>query len=141
MVSYLLGALDVRCEELIVHFVSKKKICDLHEKFFDDLTETDCITFPIDQEASSPYRVLGEIFICPRVAVAYAKAHRIDPYKEVSLYVIHGILHLLGFDDLSAKERKVMRRKENECLTLLERESLLLKKKVLYKKYKKQSSK
>ena len=88
------------------------------------------MSFPLDPSgtASSVPTVLGEVFVCPRVAITYAHAHDLDPYAETTRYLIHGILHLLGYDDLTPREKQVMRRKENGCLALLEKEGKLLNK-------------
>ena len=70
------------------------------------------ITFPLDQD------FLGEIFICPKTALLYNPQH---PYQETTLYVIHGLLHLLGYDDISSKERTIMRREEKKLMTLVKK--------------------
>ena len=101
-VLFLLKAKKVSCQEIALHFVSKKKIAELHGEYFDDPTPTDCISFPIDPAFS-----LGEVFICPEVAKEYAKEHGLDPYEETTLYLVHGILHLLGYDDIEEKERRL----------------------------------
>jgi len=103
--------------EVSIYLVPERKICHLHEKFFDDPSPTDCISFPIDDE------YLGEIFVCPKAALKYDH-HR--PYEELSLYVIHGILHCLGFDDLEPKTRRVMRKKEKMCMALIKDRKLIL---------------
>jgi probable rRNA maturation factor len=124
---------DVHCDELYVHFVDSKKIADLHGEFFQDPTPTDCITFPIDtppKPGKKPHQkgcVLGEIFICPEVAVQYAKKHKIPPLEETTLYLVHGILHLLGYDDIDPTDRKAMRKKEKTCMDYLRNESLMIK--------------
>ncbi|MBS3904247.1 MAG: rRNA maturation RNase YbeY [Simkania sp.] len=120
---YLLAFLlqkQVCCNEVIVHFVSKKKIGQLHKELFNDPTPTDCISIPLDSpQDTSPFSVLGEIFVCPKVACEYAAAHDGDPHRETLLYVIHGLLHLLGFDDIAAKDRKRMRSEEKKALALI----------------------
>jgi probable rRNA maturation factor len=99
-----------------IHFVSKKKICELHEMFFDDKTPTDCISIPIDDpEEDAPHSHLGEVFVCPKVAIEYGG----DPIQETMLYVIHGLLHLLGFDDITPKDRKAMRKEERKALRFI----------------------
>jgi probable rRNA maturation factor len=108
----------VVCDEVILHFVDQKKIAQLHLEFFKDPTPTDCISFPIDSLQDSPC-LLGEIFICPAVAQEYVKKKNESPYNEVALYIIHGLLHLLGYDDLSPEDRKRMRKEEKRCLELL----------------------
>lgn len=105
--------LGVEREHLSIYFVTEKKISSLHDRFFQDPTPTDCISFPME----APY--LGEIIICPSVAIAYAAAHNLDPYRETILYLVHGLLHLIGYDDLSPKDRKVMRKMETKCINHL----------------------
>jgi probable rRNA maturation factor len=104
---------QISCRELSVYFVTEQRITQLHEEFFNDPTPTDCITFPIDED------FLGELFICPKTAQIYAAKHHLNPYEETSLYVVHGILHLLGYDDLTPAKRRTMRKKEKKCMAHL----------------------
>ncbi|NGX45926.1 MAG: Endoribonuclease YbeY [Chlamydiae bacterium] len=120
--SKLLQFYNITTKEIAIHFVSKKTICELHERFFDDPSPTDCITFPSD----TPETFLGEVFICPAVAKAYAKKHQLDPLEETTLYLIHGFLHLLGYGDIEAEEKLEMRKEEARALKHLERSKALL---------------
>ena len=74
---------------------------------------------------------MGEVFICPEIALEYAEAHRLDPYEEATRYLVHGILHLLGYDDREGPDRRRMKKEEARCLKLLKLNKLLLKKKKL----------
>jgi probable rRNA maturation factor len=103
----LASFLSIEGEELSVYFVTEKKICQLHAEFFDDPSPTDCITFPIDS------KYLGDIFVNPAAALRYDSK---NPYRETLLYVVHGILHLLGYDDLKPKTRGAMRKIEKMCM-------------------------
>lgn len=114
-------------DEVSLSFVDKEAIAALHQEFFDDPTPTDCISFPLDQGEES-YHVLGEVVVCPRVALDYVQAEGGDPYKEVTLYLVHGLLHLLGYDDQEPEAQEVMRRKEASLLSFLAEGDLLLKK-------------
>ncbi|MES2121524.1 MAG: rRNA maturation RNase YbeY [Chlamydiota bacterium] len=120
-VSFLLEKLGVSTDEIIIHFTTEKKISQIHADFFNDPTSTDCITFPIDlpEKKVGMHHVLGECFICPKVALAYASKYKIPPLHEVLRYVIHCLLHLIGYDDLTPKERTQMKRKERQCLKML----------------------
>jgi probable rRNA maturation factor len=109
LVQFFLQKKGVVCQELSVYFVSKKKISKLHADHFQDPSPTDCITFPLDQD------FLGEIFVCPQAALAYNPKH---PYEETTLYLLHALLHLLGYDDITSKERARMRREEKKLMTL-----------------------
>lgn len=124
VVSFLIEANDLSCEEMIVHFVGKRKIAALHAEFFDDPTPTDCITFPIDSPEDPSCKVLGELFICPQVAKEFAEEHGIPVYEELTLYLVHGFLHLLGYDDLTPDERKKMRAQEKRWMGALAKNGL-----------------
>ncbi len=91
-----------------VYLVGKKKISSLHAQFFDDPSATDCISFPHEDED-----LLGELFVCPQVAKEYDPKH---PYLETSLYIIHALLHLLGYDDIDKNKRAVMLREQRRLL-------------------------
>lgn len=117
LVRAVLGPLSIAFKELAIYFVTKKKIGQIHGEFFKDPTPTDCISFPGD---------LGEIFVCPAVAIQYANKRELDPYEETSLYVVHGLLHLLGHDDQDPKARRVMRKKEKSCMEYLYKQKALL---------------
>lgn len=121
--SFLLSFFKIDTDELIVHFVTGKKICALHQKLFNDPSFTDCISVPIDPPAKkrSGYHLLGEIFVCPKAAKLYAAQHGIDPHEEMMRYAVHGLLHLIGYDDMTVRDRRVMKKKEEECLRLLSR--------------------
>lgn len=118
----------IKCDEVSLHFVNKKEIARLHEKFFNDPSPTDCISFPIDSPESrnSGYSILGEIFVCPEVGIEYAKKEGLDPYREVSLYIIHGLLHLLGYDDQDEQAYLVMRDEEKSAMDYLHNNKELL---------------
>lgn len=111
--------------EIAIHLVEDKKMRLIHQQFFNDPSPTDCMTFPVDP-FDAEEAILGDIFVCPQVAVIYAKDKQIDPYKELSLYIVHGLLHLLGYDDIESKDRKVMRSLEKKELARLEKKGLWL---------------
>jgi probable rRNA maturation factor len=105
---------EVASAQVVVHFVGKKRISDLHQQFFNDPSPTDCITFPIRNT-----ECLGEVFVCPEVALEYAKASQGNPLHETALYVVHGLLHLLGYDDLTPSQIRKMRQLEKQAMQKL----------------------
>ena len=112
------------CDEVAIHFIGTKRMQQLHGLYFNDFSLTDCISFPIAE--SMGYRALGDVFVCPQVAFTYAAAHGEDPYREVSLYVIHGLLHLMGYDDITKADQKKMRAAEARLMDHLEKRALIL---------------
>ena len=107
-------------DEVSIYFVSAKKISRLHLQFFDDPSVTDCISFPIDAE------MMGDVFVCPKAALLYADNHNKNPYHELTLYVVHALLHLMGYDDIEKKLKATMRKAEGRHLKHIEKIGLWL---------------
>ena len=100
-----------------IHFVSDRVMRRHHKKFFDDSSSTDCMSFPIDRSPDEAgYRHLGDIFVCPLVASTRANGDPAKFFYEISLYIVHGLLHLLGYNDETPKEKTVMRRRERSAM-------------------------
>ena len=120
LVKVVLDHLKSSHSEVSIYFVTSRKISRLHEEFFDDPKTTDCISFPLDEEH------LGEIFVCPKTAIDYATAKGKDPFDETALYIVHGLLHCLGYDDLEPSSRRTMRKKEKSCMALIKKQDIRL---------------
>ena len=79
---------------------------------------TDVLAFELgDDDGDSP---VGEIIVNADVAASTAQRYGNSPARELTLYVIHGALHLAGLDDLDERDRRRMRREERKYLALLE---------------------
>lgn len=106
------GAFDAPAGELSVAFVDKAYIAQLHDQFMGDPTPTDVITFPGDPDLDQA----GEVIVCPQVAREYSLKENLIFSDELALYLIHGYLHLCGFDDIEERDRTLMRRAEQQAL-------------------------
>jgi probable rRNA maturation factor len=84
-------------EEVEISFVDDDAIAAVHGDFMNDPTPTDVITFHH-----------GEVIISLDTAKRQGAEHGQPWEKETALYVIHGLLHLAGWDDLEEEERKRM---------------------------------
>jgi probable rRNA maturation factor len=102
-----------------IEFLSDAKTRQMHKKFFGDPASTDCMSFPIDLENSTSPRHLGDIFICPKTALIQAENNPDVFFEELTLYLVHGLLHLLGYDDCSAQEKRTMRQRERRIMKCL----------------------
>ncbi len=80
-----------------VVFISDRKMSELHRRFMQIAGPTDVITFQH-----------GEIFISVETAQRQAKGQRTSWLYELRLYLVHGLLHLQGFDDRTEKDRARM---------------------------------
>ena len=96
------GLLDV---ELSVSFVDEAEIEDLHIRYMDEPGPTDVLSFPLDDVDEGSTRLLGDVVIAPAVA---ARNNPADPEAELRLLLVHGILHLLGYDHEDDAEKAEM---------------------------------
>lgn len=101
--------------ELSLVFLTDAALARLHADFLDDPTTTDVITF----EADPALGAAGEICVSVDTAARYAKDHRRPFAEELLLYVVHGWLHLAGYDDLQPARKRAMRRAEARAMKLL----------------------
>ena len=102
--------------ELSLAFLQAEQHNQLHADYLDDPSPTDVITFPGDPEAE----MAGEICVSIDTAQTFAKDHGLEFSHELTLYLVHGWLHLAGFNDLNEKDRQVMKKEEQVYMTLLE---------------------
>lgn len=72
---------------------------------------TDVLSFPQGFDADN--KILGDVLISVDTALRQAKMHDISVESEIERLLVHGILHLLGYDHKKKKERKIMREQEN----------------------------
>ncbi len=106
--------LKVESVQLGFHFVTANEMARVHQQFMGIRGSTDVITF--DHGSQPPDSIHGEVFISVEDAVAHAREFKTTWQDEVARYVIHGILHLLGHDDLEPRVRARMKREENRLL-------------------------
>lgn len=108
-----LGGLDEG--ELSIAFLTDPALARLHADFLDDPSTTDVITF----EGQPALGSAGEICVSADTARTFANQHRKDFSTELTLYVVHGWLHLAGYDDLQPAKKRRMRAAEARALKLL----------------------
>jgi len=101
--------------ELSLAFLTDAEQADLHGRFLDDPTPTDVITF----EGQPDFGQAGEICVSADTAAAYAEKHGHDFAEELALYLVHGWLHLAGYDDLQPALKRRMRAAEKRAMALL----------------------
>ena len=100
---------------LTIVFVTDVVIKKLNQKYLKHDYATDVITFDY---SSQKKELFGEIVISIDTARRQAKSYGTSMVDELTLYVFHGILHLLGFDDHQPKDIRKMKKKEQELMQL-----------------------
>ncbi len=111
-------------DNAVVEFnlLSSDEMARLNEDYLQHEGPTDVITFSyVDEErlAIDEEPTVGEIFVCPEVAQLSASELGLPLEEEIILYLIHGILHLSGLDDIEKDDRAAMRQAEIDEMTRL----------------------
>lgn len=96
-----------------VAVVDNAAIAQLHGRFLDDPTPTDVLSFLLD---CGPGGLEGEVIVSAEQASECAARYGWLPADELLLYAVHGTLHLAGYDDSTAEQRRVMRKQERAVL-------------------------
>lgn len=124
--------------ELTVYFVDEATIAELNAEHMGKTGPTDVLAFPLDgvevMESQGPGAIsrgparphhdhddmpvlLGDVFVCPSVAVRQAPDHAGTVVDEIALLLVHGTLHVLGYDHDDEQDRQAMRERERMILT------------------------
>lgn len=111
----ILADLDSSDNELSILFVDDSGIRQLNKEYRDKDSATDVLSFPQFDEDDEPgftSNLLGDVVISIETAKRQAKEHHLSLEEELILLLIHGILHLLGYDhERSASEAEAMQKK------------------------------
>ena len=107
----LIGAADDTTIGIIL--LNDRQIAEFNERFHHTPGPTDILTFHFPELAG------GELTISVERASAQARRFRSTPSRELALYVIHGLLHLHGYDDRAPRQRARMRAAERRLLARL----------------------
>ena len=107
-----------RLIEVNIYFVDEESIANLNAQHMNQIGPTDVLAFPLDDPKKSDnhdeFLLLGDVVICPKVADRQATNHSYE--AEISLLLIHGILHLLGYDHAKEDERLIMEKRQQDIL-------------------------
>ena len=120
------GRFPISEGELSIAFVNDAEIAQVHSDFMEDPSPTDVITFPAQPEIESA----GEIIVSVDHARSRAAYLGLPFSRELSLYLVHGWLHLAGYDDRRESDRAKMREAEQKALLILDEADRAIKFKV-----------
>ncbi|WP_152054074.1 rRNA maturation RNase YbeY [Tautonia marina] len=110
-----LEGVDQGCLSIAV--VDNQTIHEVNRRHLDHDWPTDVVSFLLSEPETPEFS--GDLVISAEMAVSVASQCGLDPNAEFALYLVHGLLHLCGYDDLSEQERIRMRRREDEILEVL----------------------
>ncbi|HET9805198.1 MAG TPA: rRNA maturation RNase YbeY [Candidatus Acidoferrum sp.] len=113
----VLRELNLKPENLSIAFVSNPAIAHLNKTYRKIAKATDVLSFPAEANARlNRHRFLGDIAIAPSVAQRYAKKNGRTLQNEICILILHGVLHLMGYDhevdqgQMDRVERKLRRK-------------------------------
>src|ERR1700676_5582833 len=103
--------------EISLAFVDNPTIHRLNQRYLQHDEPTDVLSFPLSEPSAA--KLAGELVIGVEVALTQAKERGHDVQAELALYVIHGLLHLCGYDDHAETDARTMRERERHYLQQL----------------------
>jgi len=116
IVAWLLAEeIGLKKYELSLQFVGADEITALNEEYLRHEGSTDVITFDYGSSREQSM-VIGDVIICIDEAITQAPGFRSTWQMELVRYVVHGVLHLLGFDDKTSAKRERMKRREDDLV-------------------------
>ena len=121
IVNGLFAEFGMEDGELGINLVGAKEMTKVNGEFLRHAGSTDVITFDYTTAAPGvmPPTLHGELFVCVTEAILQAKKFGTSWQSEVVRYSVHGVLHLLGHDDLKPYLRRKMKREENRLVRRL----------------------
>ena len=111
--------------ELAIHLVTAARIAELNEAHLGKPEPTDVLSFPIESlspgevpvvVADGPPPTIGDVLICPAVVRTNADRAGVAFDDEMALMVVHGVLHLLGYDHVNDDDAEHMEARERKLL-------------------------
>jgi len=114
---------DIKSIEVSLTFVEPDEMLELNEQYRGIDEPTDVLSFPLWEEEDGSFLLpskdwdevaLGDIVICPRVVIDFARASEKELEEEIVLIYIHGLLHLLGYDHTTEEQEAIMWKKQEE---------------------------
>jgi probable rRNA maturation factor len=119
----LLAKLEVTKVDLEINLVAATEMARINETYLRHDGATDVITFDYSMSGCRApdveQQLHGELFICVDEAILQARKFGVKWQSEIVRYIVHGILHLLGFDDARTGQQRKMKREENRLLRMV----------------------
>jgi len=124
--SRVLKSLKKQNCDLSIILVDNNQIKRLNKEYLNKKHSTDVLAFSMKEGKAlrGDEKLLGDIAICVEKARMVARATNISLEKEIDLYLVHGILHLLGYRDKTEKERASLFKKQEKLTGLLWKEEV-----------------
>ncbi len=119
LLNYALKKEKVQNAEFSIIFVDNEKIKEINRQYRGIDKVTDVISFALEDDRTFPItdiRMLGDIFVSVDKMKTQAQEYGTGEKRECAFLIIHGLLHLLGYDHMTKDEEKIMFKRQEEIL-------------------------
>lgn len=113
LIQLLKNEFNLRINFLSISFINSLTLKEINKKHLSHNYATDVITFNYSKDIT---QIDGEILISYEDAVKNAKKYGVSYGKEIYRLIVHGMLHLLNYDDKQASRKKIMKKEENKLI-------------------------
>lgn len=109
IIGFIINEINIKPLSLLFIFITDSEISKLHNAYLNDPAQTDVITFNLGEA-----EIEGEIYISFERATQQAKQFNVSFEEEIVRLMLHGLLHLAGYDDVNKLDRDRMKEIENQ---------------------------
>ena len=118
--EHICSRFGIRQATISISILNSEDITSLNRKFLNHDWATDCISFDLSEHGQeAPSEKIFEIIVNGQKAIEQASRRSHNPEAELALYIVHGILHNLGFNDSTKTESDRMHKTEDQILNEL----------------------
>ena len=113
LVGFVAAAESTRLDEVDVAIVASRRMAALNRRYLQHAGATDVLSFDLSVPGGG---VAVQVIVCGDLAVREARSRRVAPQRELMLYIVHGLLHVMGYDDTTPQAAEKMRIRQEELL-------------------------
>lgn len=115
-VSHILSVLNEAPAEITIRIVSEEEITELNGRFREKPGPTNVLSFPVGVEDEEAFTILGDVVLCAGVVVAEAAEQNKAVESHFAHMVVHGVLHLKGYDHVQDNQAEQMESLERNIM-------------------------
>lgn len=116
LIAFVEKSEKVRFDEVDIAIVSGQKMAWCNRTYLGHAGQTDVISFDLTNTPPDPKHLVAELIVCSDVAIREAKKRKLAASNELLLYILHGLLHVIGYDDQTPADRKIMHKRQDHLL-------------------------
>lgn len=114
LIAFLASQEETAIAEVDLAIVASAEIASLNRRYLSQGAPTDVLSFDLSDRTTEGLFV--QLVVCADAAVAHARAHGISAQRELMLYVVHGLLHQMDYEDKTPRRAARMHAREDEIL-------------------------